>query len=282
MPSRYIIDTNVLLQHPQILSRAGNRKIVIPKAVMEELSHRGRGSKWADIADLVASSVHAGVKIVNGPEKLDNDLIQSDRNAQRLSGADFEIARIAIGYVEQQGADAPPPCVVTNDKALAYFLSSQNIKSITGSEFIGESKGDSLNKDIEDKAEKVVSSQKRYLITSFVLGVLASSVGNIIYSNINLLVSTITVWGTMVGLPILGLVLFWYRENFRLSYGAFEFCVGVIMSYYVFFPTFNYSGLGVTEGIQILGGLYVMVRGLDNIGKGVIGTRLEALWKKLF
>ncbi len=280
MPSRYIIDTSVLLEHPQILSRAGNRKIVIPKAVMHELSCRGKGSKWSDIADLVASAIPAGVHIVDAPEKLKNDLIQSDRNAQRLSGADFDIARIAIAYAEQQGVDAP--CVVTNDKALAYFLSSRNIKSIAGSEFIGKSKDDTLNKEIEEKAEKVVFSQRRYLITSFVLGVVASAVANVVYSNIDLLISTITVWGTMVGLPILGLVLFWYRENFRLSYGAFEFCVGVIMSYYVFFPTFSYSGLGVTEGIQILGGLYVMVRGLDNIGKGVIGTRLESLWKKIF
>lgn len=280
MPSRYIIDTNVLLQHPQILSRVGNRKIVIPKAVMEELSHRGEGSKWRDIADLILSSIPAGVKIVNAPVKLENELIASDRNAQRLSGTDLDIARIAIGYAEQQGLEAP--CVVTNDKLLAHFLSSRNIKSITGSEFIGESKSDSLNKNIEEKAKQVVSSQKRYLIASFALGILASALGNVIYSNINFLVSTITVWGTMIGLPILGMALFWYRENFRLSYGAFEFCVGVIMSYYVFFPTFNFSGLGVTQGIQVLGGLYVMVRGLDNIGKGVMGTRLESLWKKLF
>lgn len=280
MPSRYIIDTSVLLQHPQILSRAGNRKLVIPRAVMEELSYRGRGSKWSDIAELVTSSIPAGVKIINTPEKLKNDLIQSDRNTQRLSGADLDIARIAIAYAEEQGIDTP--CVVTNDKALAYFLSNRNIKSITASEFLGESKSDPINKEIEEKAEKVVSSQRRYIITSFVLGVLASASGNIAYSNIDLLVSTITVWGTMIGLPILGLALFWYRENFRLSYGAFEFCVGLIMSYYVFFPTFSYISLGVTEGIQILGGLYVMVHGLDNVGKGVIGTRLEAIWKKLF
>ncbi|MFJ5448983.1 PIN domain-containing protein [Pectobacterium carotovorum] len=280
MPSRYIIDTNVLLQHPQILSRAGNRKLVIPRAVMNELSYRGKSNKWSDIADLVASSIPAGVHIVEAPEKLKNDLFQSDRNAQRLTGADFDIARIAISYAERQGEEVP--CVVTNDRALSYFLASRKITSMTGLEFINESKDDFLNKEIEEKAEKAVSSQKRYLIASFSLGALASLVANIVYSNIELLVSTITVWGTMVGLPVLGLILFWYRENFRLSYGAFEFCIGVIMSYYVLFPTFDYSSLGVKEGIQILGGLYAMVRGLDNIGKGVIGTRLETLWLKVF
>ena len=280
MPSRYIIDTNVLLQHPEILSRAGNRKLVIPRAVMHELSYRGKSNKWSDITDLVASSIPAGVLIVEAPEKIKNDIFQSDRNAQRLTGADFDIARIAISYAERQGEEVP--CVVTNDRALSYFLASRNITSMTGIEFINESKGDFLNKEIEEKAEKAVSSQKRYLKASFVLGGLASLVANIVYSNIEVLVSTITVWGTMVGLPVLGLILFWYRENFRLSYGVFECCIVVIMSYYVLFPTFDYSSLGVKEGIQILGGLYAMVRGLDNIGKGVIGTRLETLWLKVF
>ncbi|EFX6554560.1 twitching motility protein PilT [Shigella flexneri] len=280
MPSRYIIDTNVLLQHPEILSRAGNRKLVIPRAVMHELSYRGKSNKWSDITDLVASSIPAGVLIVEAPEKIKNDIFQSDRNAQRLTGADFDIARIAISYAERQGEEVP--CVVTNDRALSYFLASRNITSMTGIEFINESKGDFLNKEIEEKAEKAVSSQKRYLKASFVLGGLASLVANIVYSNMEVLVSTITVWGTMMGLPVLGLILFWYRENFRLSYGVFECCIGVIMSYYVLFPTFDYSSLGVKEGIQILGGLYAMVRGLDNIGKGVIGTRLETLWLKVF
>lgn len=81
---------------------------------------------------------------------------------------------------------------------------------------------------------------------------------------------------------MLGIGLYWYRERFRLSYGIFEFIVGVIMTYYIFFPNFDYSKLGPVEAIQILGGLYVMVRGLDNVGKGTEGTRIEQLWKKLF
>jgi PIN domain nuclease of toxin-antitoxin system len=247
---------------------------------MLELSHRGKGSKGSEIVDLVDSSIPSGVQIAEAPRKLKNDLLQSDINAQRLNGADFDIARIAIDYAEQQGVEVP--CVVTNDKALAYFLASRNITSITSAEFIGESKDEYLNKEIEEKAEKVVSSQKRYLIASFALGAVASMAAKLFYFNIEVLVSTITIWGTMLGLPVLGLMLFWYREKFRLSYGSFELCVGIIMSYYVFFPTFSYSGVGLKEGIQILGGLYVMVRGLDNIGKGVIGTRFEALWSKVF
>lgn len=280
MPSRYIIDTNVLIQYPHILSRAGNRKIIIPSAVMDELSFRGQRGKTKDLSDLIMSSVTSGVKIVCAPDRLENEIIQSDRNAQRLGGADFDIARIAIQYAEKQGSDSP--CVVTGDKALAHFLSTRGIKVITGTEFIGESKNEPINQEINESADKVVTSQRKHIVLSFIFGVLGSALANLIYSNIDYLISTMTVWGTMIGLPIIGIALFWYREHYRLSYGIFEFCVGIIMSYYVFFPTFDYAGLGVTEGIQILGGLYVMVRGLDNIGKGVSGTRIESIWKKLF
>lgn len=67
-----------------------------------------------------------------------------------------------------------------------------------------------------------------------------------------------------------------------MSYGVFEFFIGLIMTYYVFFPDFSYEKITVVEGIQIIGGLYVMVRGMDNLSKGVEGTRFETMWKKIF
>ena len=36
-----------------------------------------------------------------------------------------------------------------------------------------------------------------------------------------------------------------------------------------------------TSGITILGGLYVMVRGLDNIGTGLKGSTWEPRWRRL-
>lgn len=36
------------------------------------------------------------------------------------------------------------------------------------------------------------------------------------------------------------------------------------------------------EIAKVVDGLYVMVRGLDNIGKGLAGTTYESKWKKVF
>jgi hypothetical protein len=115
------------------------------------------------------------------------------------------------------------------------------------------------------------------------VGVLGAVGASTIFFNAAYLLSTISIWGTALALPLLGILLFWYRQRYRLSYGVFEFLVGVMMGYFVFLPSFDFKTLGVIQGLQILGALYVMVRGLDNIGRGIEeGTRLESIWNQIF
>lgn len=102
------------------------------------------------------------------------------------------------------------------------------------------------------------------------------------YFNAARILSTVSVWGTIAALLALGVGLFWYRQRYRLSYGVFEFMAGAMMSIYVFFPRFDYATLGVAQGLQVLAGLYVMVRGLDNVNTGLQGTKLEAKWNQVF
>lgn len=280
MTKRYIIDTSVLLRDPQILARAGDHSIIVPDTVLKELPQRGNRSGSGAIADLVASSIPNGVRIEQAPNKIPGEVIFTDRYVQRLSQGGIDVVRIALYY--QTLAPTEQTYVVSNDKNLAKYLASQNIAVITGEEFLGVNKDAAINRQIEEKAVKVVSSQRRYVYTSIILGLITSALGPIIYSNIDHILSAIPVWGTMISLPILGLILFWYRENFSLSYGAFEFCIGTLMACYVFYPEFSYTGLSLIDGLQVIGGLYVMVRGLDNFTRGVAGTRLEGPWKRLF
>jgi len=277
MPNRYIIDTSSLIQFPQILAHSGNRKIVIPRVVNEELSFQRRNSEKQPWAELITS---AKVTVIAPPDTLKQEPVPSDKNARRLSSGDFEIVRTAIMYTEQQGAESP--CVVTEDNALKHFLKMRGIESISGSEFLKTNKRNVTNKVIHDAAKDVVSKQRKQLLVSFSFGVLSTIIGSLVYKYFDVLVTTISVWGTIICLPIIGVFLFRYRERDRLSYGIFEFIVGFLIACHVLFPSFDYSQLHLPEGIKIIGGLYVMVRGLDNIGKGVIGTRLESRWRKLF
>ena len=58
--------------------------------------------------------------------------------------------------------------------------------------------------------------------------------------------------------------------------------VGLVAALRVFWPAFDYANMSGLSVLQVLGGLYIMVRGLDNVGKGLVGTRLGSRWDQLF
>ncbi|WP_082421461.1 PIN domain-containing protein [Pseudomonas sp. NBRC 111140] len=279
MTDHYIIDTNVLVQHPEVLAMAAADSIIIPQVVIEELSKRRMRGVPGGVFELVSQAVRKGA-LISPLGKPQEEPIAPERGTYRLDSADIEIARTAKYYAELLGEDAV--CVVTGDHALSNFLRLYRIRSITGAQLLAEHVTAKPDKVIEETAKTIISKQRRYLTLSIFASFITALSGIASTINFHFLVSTISTWGTLISLPILGTALYWYRENFRLSYGLSEFLVGMIMACFVFFPNFDYSSVGATETIQILGGLYVMVRGLDNIGKGAEGTRLERHWKKIF
>jgi hypothetical protein len=88
-------------------------------------------------------------------------------------------------------------------------------------------------------------------------------------------------WGTVALVPIVGVVIFWFRARFRLVYGLTEFGVGAVTAIRVFWPQFNYATVGLANALQVLGGLYIMVRGCENIGKGLPAEQ-RAKWNRAF
>lgn len=81
----------------------------------------------------------------------------------------------------------------------------------------------------------------------------------------------------------LGVIAYGWRERFRLTYGVTEASVGAIASYYGFeASSFHYDAMTTAQWLQALGGIYIIVRGLDNMGKGFERTTMEPVWKRIF
>jgi hypothetical protein len=281
MTHRYIIDTNILIRYPEVLTRVGDEiKLVLPQAVLDEISRGSSTGRWLELKALVQEAISRGVEVMQSPRNVALYLHPASRAAQRISGADIDIARIAFDLANKFGNESVS--VITADKDLIHFLESRHISAFGAPQFIAETSTQEANQALQKSVVKLSSSQRRFTIISFAMGIVASLIGNVIFSYHNQLLSTIPVWGTILALPLIGIGLFWYRERYRLSYGVFEFAVGVFMAYYIFLPDFDYSKLGTLHAIQVLGGLYVMVRGMDNIGKGIDGTKFSAYWKRLF
>ena len=280
MIKHFILDTNVLVQHPDILAMAAGKKLVIPQVVLDQFKQRRSRGVNGGVQEVIDEAIKKGVRIAQAPSQMVTEPVVSPKDAHRLDYTDLEIARVVQYYAELDGKASV--CLVTADNFLTEFIRSYGLKCISGAELLENFRDMEIDKDIKVTARNIISKQQRYLITSFLLGIVATILGTLIFNNLQLLISSISVWGTLFVLPMLGIGLYWYREHYRLSYGFFEFAAGLVMAYTVVFPDFDYSSLSVIKAIQILAGLYVMVRGLDNIGKSVEGTRLEQLWKKIF
>jgi uncharacterized membrane protein len=61
-----------------------------------------------------------------------------------------------------------------------------------------------------------------------------------------------------------------------------EAIFGLVATLSVFIPHFDYSKLNTVGVLQVMAGLYVIVRGLDNIDTGLKGTRFEPYWRSIF
>jgi ABC-type proline/glycine betaine transport system permease subunit len=136
--------------------------------------------------------------------------------------------------------------------------------------------------DIALRAESAAQFGRWHLVLSGIVGVLLTLAAVAIYQNSQRIIATANVWGTCSSLLIMGLMLYWIRSRWRLTYGFFEYLIGALGSMAVFWPDFDYAQLTTLRSIQVVGGLYVMVRGLDNIGKGLESTRWAGLWRRAF
>lgn len=121
------------------------------------------------------------------------------------------------------------------------------------------------------------------LIAGIVIGILITLLSALIYLRLDIIIGSINIWGTIALTLVLGIILFIVREKQRLAYGVFEFLVGVSSIILLFnSQKFNYSKIDFTADfyIKIAAGLYIMVRGQDNIVKAIKDSKLGYKLKK--
>lgn len=87
----------------------------------------------------------------------------------------------------------------------------------------------------------------------------------------------------VVAVLALGILIYLWRERAKLSYGLFEVIVGIAIAYNVFAENASAPETPSTAAIlQFAAGLYVIVRGMDNVGKSLSGTIVERPWRSIF
>lgn len=108
---------------------------------------------------------------------------------------------------------------------------------------------------------------KKLLVGIFWCGVTCGAT-TCFLSNIKAIIDVCTAVGVGIFFAIVGLGIFKLRCKYRLSYGIVETGFGFFSIIYFLF-TIKSQKIAPAELIGILGGLYVIVRGLDSIGTGI-------------
>lgn len=86
---------------------------------------------------------------------------------------------------------------------------------------------------------------------------------------------------SLIGISLLfGFLLFLYRENYRLGYGILEIIFGLLTIISLFENINNQPRvLDIEVYVKLVGGLYIIVRGMDNVFKNIENKRI-GIWLK--
>lgn len=272
---RYILDTSAILSRPELLAYTGEHEIVIPDFIAEEVTSRGRPHMRERNNKLLSAAVTEGVLILSGDKfKI------SPRTPSSLSGVDFKLANFVLRFEEHFGKGSNT--LVTEDKELLVALRSADVFAITPKELLSRLVHLKGNETVLQLSSQKRSADNWRLWIGFGFGLIVSIGGNYVYDYAEDIFGWLGARSKALMVILVGFLLYAFRQRYRLMYGALEVAVGWLMAWH-FADTFTtFEGASVFSGLQLIAGLYVIVRGLDNVGKGLEGTRFQAYWERVF
>lgn len=256
----YILDSGAIVQRPEILAHAAAGDLLIPEAVVDDIRGRRERGLRGDLQRLLDRAMEAGAVVA--------------------PSTDGGPAELAVKCAAESGAGNVR--VVTTDRRLVQLLASKGVASIGSNQLVAELSTTSSDTGIEQAARRIVTVQRRYLAGGLAIAVVATGVAILVVRNHQLIFHTAPDWMVPIALLLAGLLFFWWRERDHLSYGLFEVMIGLLISSQSIVTLPAPYELSTAKSIQLVGGLYVMVRGFDNVDRSIEDTRLGGWWKRLF
>jgi len=289
--TKIILATNIILRQPKVLGlQIPETEILVPVDVIEELNLRAtqRGAPFDRRIDLIEkASLQGTISIIN-PDAPTYRQYKDLISTRKLSGTDIAIVAIALSLTNK-GQQVK---IATLDREIWKIASENGIEILSDVEienlltnFQPTTTTTTTTTTIQSEIISYENKEKRNFFKGIITGGITTLIATIIYLNIDKVIATINIWGTIIAIIFAGVVLFIFREKSRLSYGVFEFLVGVVAILMLFKPTnFDFSTLNfnLDFNIRLLGGLYIMVRGQDNIVRGIKDTKIGLYLKDKF
>lgn len=257
-----LLDTNVILAEPSILAKAPpTDTYVVLGSVMAQLM----------------KSSPSFIRLVREASK-NGRVVLIDSNEQNKGDPDFDLLTHADAC-KDAGKDI---FIATRDAQLRDLAKEIGVKTLTLAQLLSRitPNAEVSNQDTLNLANELDKAQKRVIWVAVAVGIVSAVLSTLLVLSFSAIVQYISVWGTIILGIAMGAMLYAWRGRSRLSYGVFEFVFAVLLLVSTFWPTFDYNKLLLTDYLKMGAAVYIMVRGLDNIGIGLKNTRWSTWWKK--
>lgn len=269
-----ILDTEILIQQPHLLSLGGKKvKFILPQVVVEELREVRFGKDFVELIEAAAHTKRLEILPRPVPQKLTHTV-------SRMNPGDESVIQTALHYLKTK-KDA---IIVTEDNKLKTVAEKYGILTADGAQMLkrlesmAAAEDSSLIATVRRAADAIARQTRRYFLQGLVIGVVTSSIVILTWQFREDVVRLIPRYGMLPIALVVGVALFIFRSRQRLGYGLVEVAIGIFATYYS-----QKADLSNPDSIvRVLAGLYIVVRGLDSIGKGIEGTRYEGAWRRFF
>lgn len=274
-----LIDTNILIEHPRVTTiksskiQLGITDIVYQRFFERSINRKLQVDKYLGTYNYLDYAINNNlIKRLETKGKLNNINLNG---YPQLTNAPISLLR-QYEILIDEGHNVK---IATDNITLLSCCESNKIPTLNLTElkdFFKDIKFDTnaiakLKNQIQKELQKI-KFEVFFAIVIALLSLLLINYFGIVKSKI----------GDIILIPLiitLGFILFLFREKYRLSYGIVELilgCTSIIIGVLSFVPVENKNFIELN--VKIFGGLYIMVRGQENILKSIqnliIGDRI--------
>jgi len=283
---KYILDSSIIIKYPKLLNlKLEDAVLIVTQQVLDELGqHASKISLSESITYLIDRALmDRTIQLIN---PIDGDFAVHNPQLIRsnLSKTDYSLLTAARYYLSQ-GDEVK---IATIDTEVIRYGENLGIEILHHDEIQLMLQLETISLGSRALQAEIISyekDQKKRVINQTLWGAslsafiasLVSILGNDFAKKIDhTVISTIAIWGPCLVFLILGILLYYWRERRRLSYGVFELLVG----FFGIIMVFSGNGFELSKiftntetDLKLVAGLYIMVRGQDNIVKSLKDTK---------
>lgn len=266
-----LIDTDILISFPQILEiRSNFFKLATTSHVVQDIRSGYNVAIDKKLKKRLLDKIDVCDK--EGTFKIYSLDIESSflSGVQQLTSSETSLIDLAVSLQNNSSVSIASmnENIINAAKSLKIKIYDLDATIDIYARHSGRNKED-IKMNLYYNRKDLVSLRYKILFGVAVLAVLVLG-----YRNKELIISNLSATGTIILTIIIAVCLFVFREKQRISYGILELGVGLTSIILIFYPSFNLTGIrfDLFFGVKYLGGLYIMIRGLDNIVRGLSKT----------